>query len=334
MTRRTALGLAVLLFAMWANSFVAIGYLVGAEHASARFDWLGLTAARFGPVGIGCALYLLASRRRETIDLLRHHGGRLVVCAALNVVVYNLVLNFVQQQGVPAPIASLATALAPLFLLLLGAFFLGETLTLRRAVGFAIALAGLLVVAEARGGFSGSGRYGALLLLLALAPLSFSIYSVLSKPLLSPRPSGGLGYNQPAVSPLTWTFTVFALGGLPLAAVLPFHGGAALLALDAAGWGAMIFLTVFCTVVGFLIWMRLLRALPASVVGFTVFLNPPLTTLSKLLLAIALPATFQFTIRPLEWLGGAIVLSGVAVAIAGPAIASRRANAAPASIGE
>lgn len=305
MSTRTAIYLALALFAMWANSFVAIGYLVGAEHASARFDWLGLTAARFGLVGLGSALYLAIARRRETLDLLRRHGGRLAVCAMLNVVVYNFALNYAQQHGVPAPVASLQTALAPLFLMLLGAFFLGERLTAKRAVGFAIALSGLLLVAQARGGLAGSTSYGSLLLLLAFAPLSFSIYSTLSKPIFA---SG-------TVSPALWTYVLFALGGLPLAALLPFRGGRELLALDLPGWGAIAFLTIGCTVVGFLIWVRLLSALPASLVGFTVFLNPPLTTLSKLVLAFAFPAAFRFTVQPLEVVGGVIVLVGVAIAI-------------------
>jgi drug/metabolite transporter (DMT)-like permease len=309
MKPRVALLAAFGLFLLWANSFVAIGFLLGAEHSAARFDWLGLTAARFGTVGLGATLWLLLARRAETLALFARHGGRLLLCGLLNVVVYNLALNYVQQAGVPAPIASLATALAPLFLLLLGAFALGEPLDARRGAGFAIALTGLLVVAQARGGFSGGGRYGALLLLLALAPLSFSIYSVLSKPVLDRG-------HQPAVSPTLWTFAAFAVGGLPLAALLPWHGGREILGLDLPGWAALLFLSVLCTVVGFLVWMRLLRALPASVVGFTVFLNPPLTTLSKKVLATCWPATFQFTIRPLEWLGGAVVLGGVAVALA------------------
>lgn len=309
MPLRTALVAALVLFAFWSNGFVAIGFLLGAEQSTARFDWLGLTVARFGTVSLGATLWLLTAHRRETLDLLRRHGGRVVVCGLLNVITYNLALNYAQQGGVPSPIASLGTALAPLFLMLLGALVLGERLTPGRAFGFLTALTGLVVVAEARGGFSGAGRYGLLLLLLAVAPASFSVYSVLSKPILDRSIPG-------AAKPMVWTFTVFAVGGLPLAFLLPWHGGPEILALDRGGWTALLFLTLGCTVFGFVIWMRLLGALPASVAGFAVFLNPPLTTLSKKLLATFWPASFQFTIRPLEWIGGAVVLAGVAVALA------------------
>ena len=66
---------------------------------------------------------------------------------------------------------------------------------------------------------------------------------------------------------------------------------------------------------GFAVWTWLLKHLPASTVGFTVFLNPPLTTTSKFLLASFFPATFLFVISPREWLGGAITLAGLAVAV-------------------
>jgi drug/metabolite transporter (DMT)-like permease len=314
MPSRSVLTAAVLgLFALWANSFVAIGFLLGAEKSAPRFDFVGLTAARFGTVGVASALWLLARRRRETFELLRAHGGWIAVSGLLNVVVYNFALNYGQASGVPAPIASLTTALAPLFLVVLGAVVLGEELPRRRVIGFFVALVGLVMVGAARGAFSpGAARYGLSLLVVVLAPASFAIYTVLSRPALV----GGRGKRP--VDPVTWTLAIFAVGGLPLAALLPWRGGRDLLALDLPGWAALGFLSILCTIVGFFVWVRLLRVLPASVVGLTIFLNPPMTTLSKAILAATFPATFQFTIKPLEWVGGAVLLAGVAFALLSP----------------
>ena len=44
------------------------------------------------------------------------------------------------------------------------------------------------------------------------------------------------------------------------------------------------------------------------------FLNPPLTTISKLALAVLLPAYFVWRLDALEWLGGALALAGLALA--------------------
>jgi drug/metabolite transporter (DMT)-like permease len=85
--------------------------------------------------------------------------------------------------------------------------------------------------------------------------------------------------------------------------------------LDAWGWFAVLYLSVPCTVLGFALWTWLLKHLPASSVGFSVFLNPPLTLASKYVLATTVPATFVFATRPAEWLGGALALTGLALAV-------------------
>ena len=86
-------------------------------------------------------------------------------------------------------------------------------------------------------------------------------------------------------------------------------------ALRPGGWLALFHLTVLSALVGYAVWSWLLRHLPASTVAFFIFLNPPLTMLSKLLLAAALPALFAFRWIPLELLGSALALAGLAIAI-------------------
>jgi O-acetylserine/cysteine efflux transporter len=300
---------------MWSNSFIAVSLLLGGERRAAGFDWLTLTVARFAPAALVAILYCAVVAPRQSLLALRRHPLRLVACGALAVPCYNFALYYAQQHGVPAPVASLQTALAPLFLMLLGALFLGEPLTRRRIAGFAVAVAGLAVIASTRR-LGGPTGYAGLLAVLALAPLSWSIHSALSKPVTR------------TVSPLVWTFLVLAVGGAPLLALAPFAGGREMLALDAVGWSALLFLTVGCTLLGFVMWSELLRLLPASTVGFSVFLNPPLTTLSKLALAAAAPSLFHFAVAPREALGGALALLGLAIAVA-PVGGRRAARASP-----
>ena len=87
--------------------------------------------------------------------------------------------------------------------------------------------------------------------------------------------------------------------------------------LDPAGWGAIAYLSLGCTIFAFALWAWLLGQLPATTAGFTVFLNPPLTVLSKVLLSALLPTVFIFDLRDSEWIGGLIVLTGMALALAG-----------------
>jgi len=295
---------ALLLFLVWSNRFLAIGFLLGRDSAAARFDWTSLTVARFVTIFPIC-LGFCWRKRREVVELARRHPGRLTVCSLLAVPGYNFALYYGQQHGVPAPIASLTTTLVPLFVIGLAVLFLGETLTLWRAAAFAVCFAGMLVIAFAKRGVGAPASYGFSVAITALAPLCWSLFTVLSKPIAG------------TVTPLVWTYSYLGLGTLPLLVMLPFTGGPQLLALDSTGWAAVLFLSLACTALGFVLWGWLLRHLPASTVGLTVFLNPPLTSLSKFTLSILFPATFLFTIGPLEWLGGAIVLAGLALAIVG-----------------
>jgi len=292
----------LLLFANWSNSFIAIGFLLGRDGARVRFDFVGLTVARFEVAAVLCASYCLLLRRAESLAILRRHGRRLVLCGALAVPGYNFTLYYGQQHGVPAPIASLTTTLVPLYVMVLAALFLGERMTARRLLGFLVAAAGMVLVALSKRA-GGPSTYAWLVAVTALAPLCWSIYSVLSKPLAG------------RVSPIVWTYLVTTVGGLLVLPLLPGSTWRQWSRLDATGWGALLFLSVPCTVMGFALWTWLLRHLPASSVAFTVFLNPPLTTLSKVALASWLPATFAFTIARGEWAGAALTLSGLAVAV-------------------
>jgi O-acetylserine/cysteine efflux transporter len=298
------------LFLVWSNSFVAIGYLLGSEGAPARFDWLGLTAGRFLPSAAIAGAYVLLFRRREAFELARLEWRRLLACAAAAVPGYNFALYYGQQMGVPAPVASLTTALLPLFVMLLAALFLGEALTRPRVIGFAVATAGMALIALARQD-GAAAAYPLLVAITAGAPLCWSVYSVLSKPLAG------------RASPLVWTYLVLAVGGVMVVPLLFLGAGEQIASLDAAGWLALGYLVLPCTIAGFAAWTWLLRRLPATTVGFTVFLNPPLTALSKLSLAALFPATFVFAIGPREWLGGLLALTGLAIAVWRPARAVR-----------
>lgn len=291
------------LFLLWSNSFIAASYLLGTETATAQFDWIGLSVARFVPVLPICLLYCVTRGREDTIRLLKAHPIRLVACSALAVPGYNLALYYGQQHGVPPPIASLTTALVPLFVLVLAAVFLGEPLTLRNVLAFGVALLGLILIALSKGDVGAITEYGLTLSVTALAPLSWSLYSILSKPV-----SG-------SASPLVWTYLSIVVGGLPLMALLPVKGGPELVRLSVWGWVALLYLSILCTVVGYAIWTWLLRHLPASTVGFTVFLNPPLTSLNKLVLAALFPTAFVLQVSGLEWIGGGLALAGLALAL-------------------
>ena len=119
---------------------------------------------------------------------------------------------------------------------------------------------GLVLVSLGKGG--GGVTYPLLVAVTAVAPLSWVFYSILGKPI------------HEEGSPLLATFLSLILGSLPLFLGLsPGLLGKAW-GMSLGQWGLPGFLSILCTVVGFALRNWLLEHLPASTVGFTVFLNP------------------------------------------------------------
>jgi len=291
------------LFLVWSHTFLAFEVLLAPKSGAAPFDWLGLTVARFAPVTVLCAAWCFGVKRRESIAIVRAHPGRLLLCGALAVPVYNAALYYGMEHHVAGPIASLLTTLSPLYLLILGVVALGERLTWRKGAGLVLGLGGVALIATAK---APAGAVLALpVVVLALAPLAWSVHTALSKPMTRTH------------SPVLWTYLALVAGGLPLLCVLPFHGGPQMAALDTTGVLLLAYLALFATIGGFALWTWLLKFLPASTVGLTIFLNPPLTTTGKWVLSHVRPDAFTFSISPLEWVGGAVSLLGVAVAVLG-----------------
>ncbi len=284
-----------------------MSYLLGTEREAARMTPLGLTIARMGTAALPIALYLGAWRLKESIASIRDHVGTLLLCGLLVVPGYNLSLYSAQASGLPAPVASVITTLVPLVVALLSYFFLGESVTARKWVGIGVGFAGVVVIALARG--ESDFSYSMVVATAVAAPLSWSIYTVVSKHMLES------GEAKP-VSPLVWSYVAILAGVLLMAPLFPRVAGE-LAALDGTGWLAVLYLGIPCTVLGFALWTWLLQHLPASTVGLTVFLNPPLTLFSKSILTLVLPQVFVFTVVGQELVGGLIILAGLVIALLG-----------------
>lgn len=292
----------LLLFSIWSNSFIVMEHLVNPRQPTGyEFSWVGLTAARFAPVAALCVVICLLWYRQSTLSLIRNHWRRLTLASLCNVSAYNLAMYYCLQQGLAAPISSLMTATAPLFMMVMAALFLGERLTRQRVAGFTIALVGIVVISQSKE-MSGVS-YPGLIALAAIPPLTWSIYSILLKPLTGKYP------------PLALTYTGLIFGGLPYFFILPYDGWEQMVAMDGWGWASLGYLSLLSTILAFGMWMWLLKYIPAGLVGFTVFLNPPMTTGYKALYNVLLPAYFSFTLVSGEMIGGALAMLGVLVAV-------------------
>ena len=160
----------VLTLLTWSFSFLAAVRL--------RQD-LGLTealAARFVPVLLGAGLLLLFAGRSGS----RARLWPIVAMGLLSVPVYN-VFFFHGMKTVPSGTGALIIALNPVFTAVLARIFLGEPFGRRRSRGLLLALAGVFVVIRFGTDKPVDWPYLSSALLLALAPLSWALYTVIGR---------------------------------------------------------------------------------------------------------------------------------------------------------
>jgi len=299
--------LLVLLLVIWANSFTAI------KHLREVFSPRELVLARFLPVALFASVSLAwtRARRRECAEILREEPLRLAAMGLTGVAGYNYFLYLGQSEVKPGA-AALLTTLSPLFTLFLAILFLREKVPVRRAVGIIVSLIGLFVVV--RYGKVGLGRVTGpahsdvrYVLITSLAPLSWSLYTILGKPILR------------RFSPIVVTYLTLIIGTLPFLGIAGGPFFPTLFALTATQWIALAYLSVFCTLIGFWIWFAALKRMPATSVASFVYLNPPLAALFGSLF-------FGEEIGGLFILGGAVLLFGLYLAQNGAEGRSERSD--------
>jgi drug/metabolite transporter (DMT)-like permease len=283
-----ALAHAVLLLTLlvWSFSFLA------AARLRQSVGLVESLAARFVPVVLGAGLLLLW---RRPLRLPRSSWWKIAAMAVLGVPAYNLFF-FHGLKTVPSGTAALVIALNPVFTAVLARLALGETFGLRKTLGLLLSLAGVFVVIRFGSDKPVDWPYLSSALLLACAPLSWAVYTV-------------IGRRMPAAADaLDTTYALLFVGGLPLVAFATPQL-ARTLAFDTGALVAALYLALPCTLFGYAAWIWALKRLPAGEVAAFVFLNPPLATLWAWLFE-GQPLRAPFVI------GAFVLLVGVAAIVA------------------
>lgn len=296
---------------VWGGAFVAGRVLV------AGIDPLAVAWLRFAIASL--ALAVLELRWRRDAPARVGSGGRspswrdYALLGLTGIFAYNLFF-FYGLTLTGATESSLIIASSPVVVAVIGVLFLREPLTWRKSAGILLSVAGVVVIVLAAppataGPGTGPGTLGGAIgrgsqrllgdLLMLGAVLSWAAYSALGKRLLrevSP---------QAATARSVWWGTLFLTAAAGVQLALTGRGQfLPLAAFGAAEWAGMLYLSLVCTVFGFVAWYRGLAEVEVS--RASVFLN--LVPLSTLVFAAALlrerPAWLQLA-------GGLLVLGGV-----------------------
>jgi drug/metabolite transporter (DMT)-like permease len=228
--------------------------------------------------------------RRERLPA-RRDLTRIACYGVLWLVVYNIVLNEAERH-VDAGTAAMLVNIGPILIALLAGLLLREGFPRGLLAGCVIAFAGTAIIALATSDGGGAASWGAVL--CVVAAFAYAAAVIVQKPVLL----------RASAFQVTWiACTVATIVCLPLAPQLlhDLHGA------DGSSIAWTVYLGIFPTAIGFVLWAYALGRTTAGRMGSMTYLVPPI--------AIALGWAFLGeTPALLAVAGGALCLGGVVLA--------------------
>jgi drug/metabolite transporter (DMT)-like permease len=231
---------------------------VATKTALKGFEPLLLALLRFALAG--GILWVVWRLRPVREQVTRRELGRLALVGFVSLTVY---FSF-ENTGIARTSASEAAILIatiPIFVALLGIFSRSERASARQWAGILLSFGGIVALVMAAGAAAGGSLAGNLLVLAA--SVSAAVYSILARRLL---------VSRSALFVTAWQNLFGALFMAPLALVEALVVGVRRPTAEAAG--GVLFLTLVCSIVAFLLLNYAFRFLPASRVSVFINLTP------------------------------------------------------------
>jgi drug/metabolite transporter (DMT)-like permease len=192
--------------------------------------------------------------------------------------------------------SSLIIGCAPIIILLLSWAMRVEALTRRKALGMALAFAGVAVVAVEQAGSNGAGA-GLGDVLTLLAGVGFAIYTVLGKHAIQE-------YGAVRTSLLSNIAGAVMMMPVALWQIHALARAQRLGSLGVTGWGAVIYMGVLASALSYVLYFWVLRYMTPARLGAVTYLQPVGATLLGLVL-LGEPITRRVAF------GGLLIIAGV-----------------------
>lgn len=277
-------GLIALMVAFWSGNFI-----VG-KVALREFPAVLLSGLRVGLAGLlMLPVYLWEGRKVQD----RWTAGDVPLLVWLGVVgvALNQLFFVAGLSRTSVAHSAIIIGLTPMSVLAIAAFTGLETLTVRKAAGMAIALAGVAILKAFEKPGQGATWTGDLLTFGAC--FTFALFTVFGK--------------RATARHSTVTVNTFAYvgGGLALAPLTLWQGwGFSFGSVSAGGWLALVYMALFPSVIAYLIYYYALARIPASRVSAFSYLQPLVATLLGVVI-------LNERITASLVAGGAVILFGV-----------------------
>jgi drug/metabolite transporter (DMT)-like permease len=286
---------------------VAFGLsFVATKYALRGFEPLLIALLRFA--GAGLILWLIWRRRRTGELPSRAEYRRLALLGFVSLTIYFTFENY-GIAHTSASQASILIAAIPVFVNVLSVFTLHERNSGREWAGIALSFAGVVGLVLLGGG-SGGGTLGGNLLVLG-ASLSAAAYNLMARRLLVTRS---------ALFVTTFQNLFGALFMAPLALAEALVAGVRVPTVQAAG--GVLYLTLFCSVLAYLLFNYGIRFVEAGKASVFINLVPVVAVASAFVILHE-----RFT--PGQAVAAAIVVAGVWLTNMGSPLRRRRAPRSP-----
>lgn len=249
-----------LLAVIWGSAFPGLKVL------GEVLDPYQMTWFRYAPFPVVYGLWIALRRRAEVRAVPGRDWVAMAALGCIGVIGYHFPLNWgLHDAGdgiaITAATGAILIATTPLWTLLISVATGRETLRPLALAGSLVAFVGVAVVV-----FLGRGQAELSIarkaLVVLVAPLSWAIYSVYSRPLVQRH--GGL---------LT-TGATLSIGALTLLPLGVHWGLEPLDGMQARHWAWLLFLAFLSTILGYAMWNHALKRRTASQVAVYVYFNP------------------------------------------------------------
>ena len=261
---------------------------IAAKKAFEEFDPFPVLGLRLA----GAAFFLLVLHLFLVKDAIpiRTEWKRVLLLSMLGVVL-NMGLFIIGLKFTTAVNAVLVITTIPVFTYGLAVLMGKETLGPQRAIGIAVALAGVVYLIGSSYQVSPKGALGDFLVMLNC--LCYSAFLVLARPMTQ---------KYDALSLTTWMFVVGAIVFLPLGLWFGLRGQLGTASHEALGW--MLYIILGATVLTYVLSTRVLRHVPASTVAIFPYVQPIFTAIAAYLI---LDSRLEWKVLP----AAALVFAGV-----------------------
>ena len=247
---------------VWACAFPFIR--IGLDELS----FINLTIMRFLVVCIALFIILILIPKKFS-KLQKKDILPIFILGFFGVIVYHLGLNY-GEQYISASAASLIIATIPIYVVILAAIFLKEKIKIVKLLGIIIALLGVIIISIwGKKNISLEIEYMFAAFTVLVAAIMGALYTIAGKKLLE-------RYN--GLSLTVYAMLLGSVGLIPFVIISPTLV-TEVTAMSTTAWFAILFLGIFSTVVGYVIWYVALEMKTASGVSVYLYAIPVLSTI-------------------------------------------------------